>query len=218
MDKYIKTYVSCYQVLFNKPLCMSEGKLIYGFRIKENELKHKPLSEKLLLRYIVEGIFGKCLFESLHGGSFAGHLHKIWIDREGNEYKEGSLQTRLYSYDATVAEKMNYRYDLVYAEEGENYWITEPTEYFEQRAMMDEDDHKQGKNQWMENYLRIKSRRDVLSYIIVKSSENLDFQTQELIKDEWLEVNRYGNMDVQEPDSDEEYSVEKEGGADELPF
>lgn len=195
MDKYIKTYIPCYQVLFNKPLCMSEDKYIYGFRMKEDELR-KTFSEKLLLRYIVEGIFGKCLFETLHGGSFKGDLHKIWIDREGYEYKEGSVQTRLYSYDATVVEKMNYRYDLVYVEEGEDYWITEPTEYFEQRAMMDEEDHKQGKNQWMENYLRIKSRREVLSNIIVKSSENLDFQTQELIKEEWLEVNRYENMDV----------------------
>ena len=218
MDNNVKTYVSCYQVLFNKPLCMSEGKLIYGFRIKENELKHKPLSEKLLLRYIVEGIFGKCLFESLHGGGFKGHLHKIWIDREGNEYKEGSVQTRLYSYDATVLEKMNYRWDSVYVEEGEDYWITDPLQYFKFRSMMDENDHKQGRNQWMENYLRIKSRREVLSNIIVKSSENLNYHTQELINEEWLEVNRYGNMDVRQFVSDEGYGVDDEGCSDELPF
>lgn len=218
MDNNVKTYVSCYQVLFNKPLCMSEDKLIYGFRIKEDELKHKPLSEKQLLRYIVEGIFGKCLFESLHGGSFKGHLHKIWVDREGYEYKEGSVQTRLYSYDATVVEKMNYRYDLVYVEEGEDYWITDPLQYFKLRSMMDEDDHKQGKNQWMENYLRIQSRRDVLSNIIVKSSENLDYNTQELIKEEWLEVNRYENMDVLKKNREEGDSVEDEGYSDDLPF
>ena len=197
---------------------MSEDKLIYGFRIKEDELKHKPLSEKQLLRYIVEGIFGKCLFESLHGGSFKGHLHKTWIDREGYEYKEGSVQTRLYSYDVTVAEKMNYRYDLVYVEEGEDYWIIDPLQYFKLRSMMDEDDHKQGKNQWMENYLRIKSRREVLSNIIVKSSENLDYNTQELIKEEWLEVNRYENMDVLKKNREEGDSVEDEGYSDDLPF
>ena len=218
MDKYIKTYIPCYQVLFNKPLCMSEDKLIYGFRIKEDELKHNPLSEKLLLRYIVEGIFGKCLFESLHGGAFKGHLHKIWIDREGNEYKEGSLQTRLYSYDVTVMEKMNYRCDSVYVEEGEDYWITDPLQYFNSRSMMDENDHKQGKNQWMENYLRIQSRRDVLSNIIVKSCENLDYQTQELINEEWLEVNRYENMDVLKKIREEGDSVEDEGYSDEFPF
>ena len=212
MDKYVKKDELCYQILFNKPLLKSEHKYIYGFRMKVSE----NFSEKLLLRYIVEGIFGKCLFETLHGGSFKGDLHKIWIDREGYEYKEGSVQTRLYSYDATVAEKMNYRYDLVYVEEGENYWITEPTEYFEQRAMMDEDDHKQGKNQWMENYLRIKSRRDVLSYIIVKSSENLDYDIQELIKEEWRDVKcECGCPSFFREEGD---SVEDEGYLDELPL
>ena len=46
MDKNIKTYAPCYQVLFNKPLCLTESKLIYGFRIKENELEHNPFQKK----------------------------------------------------------------------------------------------------------------------------------------------------------------------------
>ena len=192
MDKNIKTYAPCYQVLFNKPLCLTESKLIYGFRIKENELEHKPFSEKRLLEYIVEGIFGKIIFNDIHHGDFKGNLDDIWIDLEGNEYKYG-VQTRLYSYDASLENMMNFRWDLVYApcenEDGEDYWITDPDEYFKWRAMMDADDHKLGKNQWLENYLRIKSRREVLSYIIAKSSENLDYDTQELIKKE------YGNVD-----------------------
>ena len=192
MDKNIKTYAPCYQVLFNKPLCLTESKLIYGFRIKENELEHKPFSEKRLLEYIVEGIFGKIIFNDIHHGDFKGNLDNIWIDREGNEYKYG-VQTRLYCYDASLENMMNFRWDLVYApcenEDGEDYWITDPDEYFKWRAMMDADDHKLGKNQWLENYLRIKSRREVLSYIIAKSSENLDYDTQELIKKE------YGNVD-----------------------
>ena len=192
MDKNIKTYAPCYQVLFNKPLCLTESKLIYGFRLMEDKLEHKPFSEKRLLEYIVEGIFGKIIFNDIHHGDFKGNLDDIWIDLEGNEYKYG-VQTRLYSYDASLENMMNFRWDLVYApcenEDGEDYWITDPDEYFKWRAMMDADDHKLGKNQWLENYLRIKSRREVLSYIIAKSSENLDYDTQELIKKE------YGNVD-----------------------
>ena len=53
---------------------------------------------------------------------------------------------------------------------------------------MDTNDHKFGKNQWMENYNRIRSRRDILSQISINKSENLDYATQELIKEEWLNV------------------------------
>lgn len=192
MDKYVKKGL-VYQVLFNKPLRLTESKLIYGFRLIEDKLEHKPFSEKRLLEYIVEGIFGKIIFNDIHHGDFKGNLDNIWIDLEGNEYKYG-VQTRLYSYDATIANMMNYRWDLVYApsenEGGEDYWITAPNEYFKWKAMMDADDYKLGKNQWMENYLRIKSRREVLSYIIAKSSENLDYDIQELIKEEWADVKR----------------------------
>ena len=109
------------------------------------------------------------------------------------KYKYGK-QTRSYSYDATVANMMNYRYDFVYAncenkdDFGDNYWITDSHDYFEWKSMMDADDHKLGKNQWMENFIRIRSRRDVLSQITVNKSENLDYATQELIKEEWLNV------------------------------
>ena len=191
MDKKIKTNSPCYQILFNKPLCLTESKLIYGFRLMEDKLEHKPFSEKRLLEYIVEGIFGKIIFNDIHHGDFKGNLDNIWIDLEGNEYKYG-IQTRLYCYDASLENMMNFRWDLVYApcenEDGEDYWITDPDEYFKWRAMMDADDHKLGKNQWMENYLRIKSRREVLSYIIAKSSENLDYDMQELIREEWADV------------------------------
>ena len=191
MDKSIKTNYKCYQILFNKPLLNSKDKYIYGFRMKYDELKHKP-SEKLLMRYIVEAIFGKCLFQDIHDGSFGGKDDKIWIDLEGNEYKYG-VQTQLYCYDASLENMMNYRCDLVYADFGsgssESDWITDPRIYFEEKARMDADDHKQGKNQWMQNYYRIKAQKEVLSYITVKSRANLDYDIQELIKKE------YGNVD-----------------------
>ena len=190
MDKYVKKGL-VYQVLFNKPLRLTESKLIYGFRIKENRLEHKPFTEKRLMEYIVEGIFGKIIFNDIHHGDFKGNLDNIWIDLEGNEYTYG-VQTRLYSYDASLENMMNFRWDLVYApcenEDGEDYWITDPDEYFKWRAMMDTDDMKQGRNKWLENYLRIKSRREVLSYITVKSSENLDYDIQEFINDEYRDV------------------------------
>ena len=192
MDKNIKTYYKCYQILFNKPLLNTKGKYIYGFRMKYDELKHKP-TEKQLMRYIVEAIFGKCLFQEIHDGSFEGEDDRIWVDKEGNEYDGYSVQTRLYSYDASLENMMNYRCDLVYADFGsgssENDWITDPLIYFEEKAKMDMDDHKLGKNQWMENYARIKAQREVLSYITVKSSANLDYDIQQLIKKEWCDEN-----------------------------
>ena len=191
MDENIKTYYKCYQILFNKPLLKTKDKYIYGFRMKYDELKHKP-TEKQLMRYIVEAIFGKCLFQDIHDGSFGGRDDKIWIDLEGNEYKYG-VQTQLYCYDASLENMMNYRCDLVYADFGsgscENDWITDPLIYFEEKAKMDMDDMKQGRNQWLENYLRIKSRKEVLSYITVKSRTNLDYDIQELIKKEWRDEN-----------------------------
>jgi hypothetical protein len=170
---------------------MNESKLIYGFRIKEDELEQKPFSEKTLLEYIVEGVFGKILFKTIHRGSFEGRSDGIWTDLEGNEYKYG-VQTRLYSYDATVDNIMNYRWDLVYAdcenEDGEDYWITDPQDYFYWKAKMDIDDIKQGKNQWAENFFKIKSRRDLQSKITVNRAENLDYDMQEIIREEWFDT------------------------------
>lgn len=191
MDKKVNKDSLCYQILFNKPLCITRGKYIYGFRIKEDEIERKPFSEKTLLEYIVEGIFGKLLFKEYHHGSFEGVSDKIWIDLEGNEYKYG-IQTKLYSYDAAVDNMMNYRWDLVYAncenKDGEDYWITDPQDYFYWKARMDADDHKQGRNQWMENYYKIQLRRDLQSKITVDRAENLDYDIQELIKEEWSDV------------------------------
>ena len=190
MDRKVKNDSLCYQVLFNKPL-LYESKLIYGFRIKEDELEQKPFSEKTLLEYIVEGVFGKILFRTIHRGSFEGRSDGIWTDLEGNEYKYG-VQTRLYSYDATVDNIMNYRWDLVYAdcenEDGEDYWITDPQDYFYWKAKMDIDDIKQGKNQWAENFFKIKSRRDLQSKITVNRAENLDYDMQEIIREEWFDT------------------------------
>ena len=191
METKVKRDPLCYQVLFNKPLLNTEGTYIYGFRIKESEIN--TFSEKLLMEYVVEAIFGKLLFKAIHCGSYEGEKDKIWIDLDGNEYKYGT-QTRLYSYDATVDNMMNYRYDMVYAScenaERENYWITDPLLYFEEKARMDADDHKQGKNQWMENYYRIQNRRMVLSKITIDKSENLDYDIQEIIREEWADMKR----------------------------
>ena len=217
MDKNVKKDKLCYQILFNKPLLKSESKYIYGFRMKVSE----HFSEKRLLRYIVEAIYGKILFKMKHKGAFKGENDRIWIDKEGNEYNGYGVQTRLYSYNATVENMLNYRCDLIYApcegENNEHYWITDPDEYFNEKAKMDEDDHKLGKNQWMENYLRIKSRREVLSYITVKSSENLDYDIQELIKEEWSDVKNDG-PGCPRFFREEGYSAEEEGYSDELPF
>ena len=81
---------------------------------------------------------------------------------------------------------------------------------------MDTDDMKQGRNKWLENYLRIKSRKEVLSYITTKSSENLDYYKQELIKEELLDEQEiYGCPNLIK---DVGHSVEDEDYFDELPF
>ena len=85
--------------------------------------------------------------------------------------------------------------------------------YFKEKAKWDEDDHKQGKNQWMENYLRIKSRREVLSMVTPNRTENLDYDIQELIKEEWSDVNFGCPRFFRE----EGYSVDDEGDSDKLP-
>ena len=214
MDKIVKNDNLRYQILFNRPLQKTKDEYIYGFRLKVNE----NFSEKRLLRYIVEAIFGKCLFQEIHDGSFEGEDDEIWIDKEGNEYNGYSIQTRLYSYDASVENMMNYRCDLIYApSEGKNeehYWITDPHEYFKEKAKMDEDDHKLGKNQWMENYYRIRGRWKMLSTATVNRSENLDYDIQELIKEEWRDVKCGCPTLIR----DEGYSVEKEGDSDKSPF
>ena len=188
MDTQLKRDEECYQILFNKPLLDSDDTYIYGFRIKVSEVKN--YTEKLLFEYIVEHVFGKLLFKNIHRGSFEGKLDKIWIDLDGNEYKYGN-QTRLYCYDATVENMMNYRWDLVYAncenKDGEDYWITDPQDYFYWKAKMDIDDIKQGKNQWAENFFKIKSRRELQSKITVNRSENLDYDIQEIIREEWFD-------------------------------
>ena len=188
MDTQLKRDDLCYQILFNKPLWDSDDTYIYGFRIKVSEVKN--YTEKLLFEYIVEHVFGKLLFKNIHRGSFEGKLDKIWIDLDGNEYKYGN-QTRLYCYDATVENMMNYRWDLVYAncenKDGEDYWITDPQDYFYWKAKMDIDDIKQGKNQWAENFFKIKSRRELQSKITVNRSENLDYDIQEIIREEWFD-------------------------------
>ena len=213
MDKIVKNDNMC-QILFNKPLLMTKDKYIYGFRMKVSE----HFSKKRLLRYVVEAIFGKCLFEMKHEGSFEGENDEIWIDKEGNEYNGYSIQTRLYSYDASVENMMNYRCDLIYApSEGKNeehYWITDPHEYFKEKAKWDEDDHKQGKNQWMENYYRIRARWKMLSTATVNRSENLDYDIQELIKEEWRDVKCGCPTLIR----DEGYIVEKEDDSDKSPF
>ena len=214
MDKIAKNDNLRYQILFNRPLQKTKDEYIYGFRLKVNE----NFSEKRLLRYIVEAIFGKCLFQEIHKGSFEGEDDKIWIDKEGNEYNGYSIQTRLYSYDATVENMMNYRCDLIYApsesENEEHYWITAPNEYFKEKAKWDEDDHKQGKNQWMENYYRIRARWKMLSTATMNRGENLDYDIQELIKEEWRDMKCGCPTLIR----DEGYSVEKEDDSDKSPF
>jgi hypothetical protein len=86
---------------------------------------------------------------------------------------------------------------------------------------MDEDDHKQGRNQWMEHYYQIRARWEMLSTTTMNRSENLDYDIQELIMDEWRDVkipNFSSGYGCQNFNKNEEYNTEKGDYSNELPF
>ena len=117
-----------------------------------------------------------------HEGVFEGENDEIWIDKEGNEYNGYSIQTRLYSYDATVENMMNYRCDLVYAncenEKGETYWITDTAEYFDCKAKADADDHKSAPQFSSTKKTLIYSISNILVFFLFSNSPNLVPNTQ----------------------------------------
>jgi hypothetical protein len=53
---------------------------------------------------------------------------------------------------------------------------------------MDEDDYKLGKNQWLENYNRLLKRRGLLTGITISRTDILDYDLQEVMKEEWLGI------------------------------
>ena len=149
-----------FQVLFSRPLQYEDG-VIYGVRVACDEGKAKRL-----LDYAVE-IIGQWCFTQKHGGKIIDDYAK-WVDVNGNIYRSG-LSTRLYSYTAALATQTYFRIDEWQVDDDSDLEnggeITDPSEYFKTRCLLEEDDYKTGYNGWLQVYQKLVSRYHTLTQI-----------------------------------------------------
>ena len=164
-----------YQILFNRPL-QYEDKVIYGVRVACDESKAKRLMD-----YAVE-LIGQWCFTQKHGGKIVDFTK--WVDRDGNIY--GSCVSRqLYSYTAALATQTYVRIDEWRVDDDcdlkDDVEITDPTEYFNTRCILEEDDYKTGYNGWLQVYQQLFSRYNMLTLLSPTNSEMpLDYGEQEM--------------------------------------
>lgn len=164
------------QVLFNRPL-QFEDKVLYGFRIPYDKDKAKHMME-----YAVEWLIGKWCFEQKHGGKVES-INK-WIDASGDIYSSW-VSTRLYSYTAALATQTYFRIDEWMVDDNcdiENeVEITDPTEYFNTRCLLEEQDYKTGCNGWLQVYQKLLSKYHKLTQLGIVHTDmfKLDYDEQE---------------------------------------
>ena len=173
-----------FQVLFNRPL-QYEDKVIYGVRIACDEGKAKRLME-----YAVE-IIGQWCFTQKHGGEIIEDFTK-WVDANGNIYKSRSSR-QLYTYTAALATQTYFRIDEWMVDDNcdiENEVdITDLTEYFNTRCLLEEDDYKTGYNGWLQVYQKLLSRYHTLTQISSAHIDMLlDYDEQEMWGEEDLNL------------------------------
>ena len=173
-----------YQILFNHPL-QYEDKVIYGVRVACDEGKAKRLME-----YAVE-IIGQWCFTQKHGGKITEDFTK-WIDRDGNIYEPRSSR-KLYAYTAALATQTYFRIDEWMVDDNcdiENeVEITDATEYFNTRCVLEEDDYKTGYNGWLQVYQKLLSRYNRLTLLGQTNNEMLlDYDEQEMLGEEDLNL------------------------------
>ena len=165
-----------YQILFNRPLEF-EDKVVYGVRVPYNKDKAKHLME-----YAVEGLIGKWCFEQRHGGKIEDF--NKWVDREGNIYEPRSSR-QLYAYTAALATQTYFRIDEWMVDDNydieKEVEITDATEYFNTRCLLDEQDYKTGYNGWLQVYQRLLSRYSTLTQLAPSHTDMLlDYDEQEM--------------------------------------
>ena len=172
-----------YQILFNRPL-QYEDKVIYGVRVACDEGKAKRLMD-----YAVE-IIGQWCFTQKHGGKITDDFTK-WVDANGNTYEYRSSR-QLYAYTAVLATQTYFRIDewrvdddrdLLYEVE-----ITDPNEYFNTRSLLQEQDYKTGYNGWLQVYQKLVSRYQTLTQISSTHTDMLDYDEQEMLGEEDLNL------------------------------
>ena len=167
----------CFQVLFNRPLQYEDG-VLYGVRVPYDKVKAKHLME-----YATEWLISQWCFTQKHGGMITEDFTK-WIDANGNIY--GSRSSRqLYAYTAALATQTYFRIDEWMVDDNydieKEVEITDATEYFNTRCLLDEQDYKTGYNGWLQVYQKLLSRYHTLTQISSTHNEMLlDYDEQEL--------------------------------------
>ena len=165
-----------YQVLFSRPL-QFEDKVIYGVRVACDERKAKRLMD-----YAVE-IIGQWCFTQKHGGEITEDFTK-WVDANGNIYKSRSSR-QLYAYTAALATQTYFRIDEWIVDDNcdlENEAeITDQTEYFNTRCLLEEQDYKTGFNGWLQVYQKLVAKYQTLTQLghIHNGMFKLDYDEQE---------------------------------------
>ena len=170
-------------VLFNKPLQFN-AKVLYGVRVACDKDKAKRLMD-----YAVE-LIGQWCFTQKHGGKITDDFTK-WVDANGNIY--GSRSSRkLYSYTAALATQTYFRIDEWMVDDDcdleNDVEITDPNEYFNTRCVLEADDYKTGYNGWLQVYQKLLSRYQTLTQISSTHTDMLDYDEQEMLGEEDLNL------------------------------
>ena len=172
-----------FQVLFSRPLKYEDG-VIYGVRVACDEGKAKRLFD-----YAVE-LIGQWCFTQKHGGKITEDYTK-WVDANGNIYRSG-LSTRLYAYTAALATQTYFRIDEWWVNDDcdldDDVKITDPTEYFHARCVLQEEDYKTGRNGFLQVYQKLLSKYNMLTQISSTHTGMLDYDEQEMWGEEDLNL------------------------------
>ena len=169
-----------FQVLFNRPLQFEDG-VIYGVRVPYDETKAQRLME-----YAVEWFIGQWCFTQKHEGKIEDITK--WIDSNGNIYSSWTAR-RLYSYTAALATQTYFRIDEWWVDDDcdleNDVEITDPTEYFQARCVLQEEDYKTGRNGFLQVYQKLLSRYHTLTQICPDHTDMiLDYD--DLEETEWM--------------------------------
>ena len=167
----------CFQVLFNRPL-QSEDGVLYGVRVPYDEIR-----AKYLMDYAIEVLIGQWCFTKNHGGEIKDKSK--WIDMNGSIYYSG-VSTRLYSYTAALDTKTIFRIDEWWVDDKcdleNDMVISESSEYFHTRCILEEQDYKTGYNGWLQVYQKLLSRHQTQLSLAHLGMFKLDYDEQERMR------------------------------------
>ena len=142
------------------------------------------------MEYAVEWLIGQWCFRQKHGGKIENFAK--WIDRDGNIYSSRSSR-QLYAYTAALATQTYFRIDEWWVDDDcdleNDVEMTDQTEYFNTRCLLEEQDYKTGYNGWLQVYQRLLSRYHTLTQISPAHNEmQLDYDKQEMWGEEDLSL------------------------------